>query len=129
MLKTFKALYPPVLLLLVTILLSVTVSLIFILGSVIALLDIKARYIEYKRLRTLILEDAYSSRIHKEVVRMQYSWCSRVAAIAACSYDSELMLTQSSYYYKKGYRWWHIFPVGAPRCFFKISFWKKVIGI
>lgn len=108
-----RAIYPPLLLIILAGVSGYYVFTVLYLGMPFALLDARARYGEYR----VLLKAKCPRRITWLIKRMQFSWCGRTAAIAAK--PSEARET----YEKSGYKWFHIFPVGTPLCFFKIKWW------
>lgn len=88
---------------------------IFFLGVVVMTLDCTARYETYFRLRGHQWQPGLA-------YQMRGSWCSRGVA------EYIWRERAKSLYHTLGYRWYHVFPDGAPRVFFRTSFWKHVIG-
>ncbi len=93
---------------------------IFLIGCGVMAFDALARQREYIRLSRYTLEQAYGYGIVK---KMRYSWCSR--GVAEALWPRATLIYRHAY----GYRWWHIFPDGAPLVFFSLKFWKGVFGI
>lgn len=141
------AVYPP----LVLMALSLTVTLLLggvIVGGLNALvmmiltLDAAARHREYgvlrsalqtyeRRLRSRAPAAGVGRRVMQLIGRMQYSWCSRQAAHAACCAEGYHALAWSQFR-GWGYRPWHLFPKGTftrQSPFLKLSFWRAVIGM
>lgn len=114
-----KALWPPIVLTLLSLILAYSLHIIFLLGSLILFIDIKARYEEYVK---LVNEKSEHKRM-KRIDLMRASNCSRTAAIAAFPDLAK------PHYAKLGYKWYHIFPDGAPQCFFSVKWWKRTLGI
>ena len=113
--KTLTALYPPMLVGLVFLSLSLYEPL-FIIGVPVMIMDTLARHDEYK----LLLSD-YKYK-HRYALRMGDSWCGRTAAVAA-------LPEMKFIYYRKGYRWYNVLPDGFPLIFTKLEFWNSVLGL
>jgi len=91
--------------------------------SVLAELDAYSRFQNYKQLKDQIFLNGYQERLLKPLTR---SSCQREAAILACE---ELGLGQKSksYFYARGYRWYHVIPdfvFKQPMFFFSLYFWR-----
>jgi hypothetical protein len=112
---TMKALHPPMLICLSFLLLSFLNPWFFV-GVLVMLMDVSARYKEYK----LLLSDYQYS--HRYALQMRSSWCGRTAAIAA-------LPEMKFVFYKMGYRWYNVLPDGFPLVFTKSAFWVSVLGI
>lgn len=87
----------------------------FLLG-VIFLFDTGARYREY-----VILVNKGDPWSGRDIRYFRSSYCRRWAARQA-GMDNEI-------FYQLGYRWWHILPDGFPQCFFKLGFWRNLLGL
>ena len=88
----------------------------FLIGVPVMIADVRARYIDYRRL----LGVKYTDRAAKYV---GLSWCGRGVGIAVWGDAAK------SFYIYKGYMWWHILPDGFPLVFLRLAFWKSVLGI
>ncbi|MBI9035314.1 MAG: hypothetical protein JEZ03_12660 [Bacteroidales bacterium] len=74
--------------------------------SVLAELDVRSRYQNYKQLKDQFYENGFQSRIVKPMIK---SRCQRDAALLAASelgYKDKLR----GYFYQQGYRWYHVLP-------------------
>ncbi len=85
------------------------------LGVPVMLADTRSRLKDYLRFR----DCKFSARRARQLGR---SWCSRAVAEA-------IWPEASAYYRRLGYRFWHIFPDGAPMVFFDIRFIRSIIGL
>ena len=95
---------------------AVTIHWVFWIGVFVMVLDVRARYHDF-----LYLQDmAFDERI---AARFGHSWCGR----GVCEYVWPEEATK--YYYDHGYRWYHIVPDGFPFVFFRLDFWKSVLGV
>lgn len=92
------------------------ISVIFLIICIILYVDVYARWKDYTRIRNkpFTIRQAYKYRV---------SWCSRGVATYVWGRSAR------KYYRQLGYKPWHIFPDGAPMCFFQIKFWKGMVGI
>lgn len=86
----------------------------FWIPAVVLLLDVRARLSDFIRFRKI----EYSTRMAE---LLEKSWCKRGVAQAIWP---EAVVD----YHSKGYRLYHILPVGAPKVFFKLRFWEAVLG-
>jgi len=91
--------------------------------SILAELDAYSRYQNYKQIKDQIYFNGYQHRLVKPLSK---SSCQRSAAILA---GSELGCENdiSAYFYKCGYRWYHIIPdfvFSNPLLFFTVFFWR-----
>jgi len=91
-------------------------QLIFFLLGVIFLLDTGARYREY-----VILVNKGGPWTGRDIKYFRSSLCRRWAAVQA-GMDPAI-------FRGLGYRKYHILPDGFPACFFKIGFWRNLLGI
>lgn len=101
-------------------------ALIFFAAVILSLLDLKAQAEEARRLSALFIKGKPSDEAVKLAYKMRRSWCGRGTALAVSRHmggDD----TISAMYFGLGYRWWHIFPDGAPGCFLKLKFWRRVV--
>ena len=73
---------------------------------VLALLDARSRFQDYKRAKDLFFENGFKSRIAKIYI---YSKCQRDAVRVAAK-DLGLLEQLNYFYQTQGYRWYHIFP-------------------
>ena len=93
---------------------------------VLALLDARSRFQDYKRAKDLFYENGFKSRIAKIYMR---SRCQRDAVCAAAK-DLGLLEQLNSFYQTQGYRWYHIFPdfvFKKPWIIFSQRYWKKTL--
>ena len=100
-------------------------SLLIIFGSMsfLAELDGYSRYQNYKQVKDQLFFNGYQERLLKPLLR---SSCQREAAILA-GLELGVGKEVKSFYYKKGYRWFHIIPdfvFQYPFFFFSIYFWR-----
>lgn len=82
----------------------------------ILLLDMGARLREYILLR----EKEWS---HFVAYKFSKSWCKRGVAI------SRYGNVARAHYKAMGYRWYHILPERFLKSFYRINFWKQVVGL
>lgn len=95
---------------------AVSVHPIFYIGVALMILDVRARYKDYLRLK----DTKFDTKIAEKFGR---SWCGR----GVCEYI--WVEEAENYFYSKGYRWYHIFPDGFPGVFLRLDFWKSVVGV
>lgn len=89
---------------------------LFYIGVLIMLLDVRARWVDYRSIR-------HERPSYLRLRLMRGSWCSRgVAEFVWPEYSRTI-------YRHLGYRWYHILPDGAPKCFLDVRFWRHVVGI
>ena len=93
------------------------VSWVFIIGVIIMVADVAARYREWRWYRATDWLGGLTA------FKLRKSWCGRGVAISIWGDKARL------YYRYMGYRWWHILPDGAPGVFLRPQFWKTVIGV
>ena len=108
--------YRPTLVGIISFFFAVLFHWVFWIGVILMIFDARARYKDY-----LYLEDKRFSEAM--CARFGHSWCGR----GVCEYVWPEEATK--YYYDRGYRWYHVFPDGAPWSFFRLDFWKSVIGV
>lgn len=115
--KILFALHPPIIVVSISAYLS-WYHIIFILGVIIMIFDILARYKEY-----LFITNCSSDKKKMSMIKhMKSSWCTRT--VAKYSYHPA-----SSYYKKMGYKWYHIFPDNFHKRIFTFRFWLSLLGI
>lgn len=124
--RFIKALWPPIIL---TLLSASLVSIapgywkvIPVILTVIMVIDIYGRGKCYLRLYSKP-HVAYNTKIWDYYGT---SFCGRNVIKSVCIYDVK------EYYYKKGYRWYHLFPDGTftkRMTLFRLSFWKSIADI
>lgn len=112
--KTYFSISRPLLLFTVAILAAIFLHWMFYVPAIVLLLDVRARLSDFIRFRLL----EYSPRTTE---LLEKSWCKRGVAQAIWPEASED-------FHNKGYRFYHILPVGAPQVFFKLRFWEAVLG-
>lgn len=100
-------------------------SMVLVFGSmgILAELDGYSRYQNYKQVKDQIFINGYQQRLLKPLTR---SSCQREAAILACE-ELGLGKEVKNYFWKKGYRWYHIIPdfvFEYPFFFFSFFFWR-----
>lgn len=132
-----SATWPPLIL---TLIAAVTVwlspwlwlTVLGIFAVILALLDAKARYREFRTLRGYFLDGNMVHSSHM-VRRMRPSFCGRVAAAAAAaSVRATFARSTRDFYFDQGYRPWHVFPDNAftmKSPFLRPSFWARVVGL
>jgi hypothetical protein len=92
--------------------------------AILAELDGYSRYQNYKQIKDQIYLNGYQERLLKPLSK---SSCQRAAAMLA---GNELGIENkiSSYFFNRGYRWYHIIPdfvFSNPLLFFTIYFWRS----
>ncbi len=104
-------------------------TLLIILGlslTIIAELDVHGRYQNYKQVKEKLYKYGYNERIIKLYM---HSNCQRDAVTVAAE-DLKLQKKVKSFFFEKGYRWYHIL-LGAffedPLVIFKNNFWIKIL--
>lgn len=112
--RTYMSVSRPLLLFYIFLLTAIFIHWVFWIPAVILLLDVRARLSDFVRFRHI----AYNQRM---VNLLEKSWCKRGVAQA-------IWREAEPFYYAKGYRFYHVMPVGAPKVFFKLHFWEAVIG-
>ena len=93
---------------------------------VLALLDARSRFQDYKRAKDLFFENGFKSRIAKIYV---YSKCQRDAVRVAAK-DLGLLEQLDYFYQSQGYYWYHIFPdfiFKKPWIVFTRRYWRKTL--
>ena len=131
--KHILPIWPPLVLAGLNLAAALTIHMVFVFGLVLAVLDANARYVEYRQLRFLLRSNKEffgvdmpinGGAVGSQVKRMLKSWCGRNADYYALTHEG---LNGSMVY--ANHRWYHVFPDGTPRVFFKKSFWINVIGL
>ncbi|MEN8123927.1 MAG: hypothetical protein ABFR32_02270 [Bacteroidota bacterium] len=93
---------------------------------IIAELDVRGRYQNYKQVKEKLYKYGYDERI----IRLyMHSNCQRDAARVAGK-DLNHKRKINKYFYKIGYRWYHILPdafVNNPFIIFRKQFWTKIL--
>ncbi len=101
----------------------------FILSiTILAELDVRSRYQNYKQIKDQIFENGYQTRIMKPMLK---SRCQRDAAILAAR-ESGLESRLRSYFSVHGYRWYHVIPdfvFSNPQFFFSKYFWMTTFFV
>jgi hypothetical protein len=93
---------------------------------VVALLDARSRFQDYKRAKDLFFENGFKPRIAKIYI---YSKCQRDAARIAAK-DLGLLEQLDCFYQNQGYHWYHIFPdflFKKPWIIFSRRYWQKTL--
>ena len=93
---------------------------------VLALLDARSRFQDYKRAKDLFFEKGFKSRIAKIYI---HSKCQRDAARVAAK-DLGLLRQLDYFYQTQGYQWYHIFPdfiFRKPLLLFSRRYWRKTL--
>jgi len=91
-----------------------------------AFLDARSRYQDYKRAKDLFFENGFKPRIAKLYI---HSKCQRDAARVAAQ-DLGLLEQLDFFYLGQGYRWYHIFPdflLKKPWIVFSRRYWRKTL--
>lgn len=112
--RAFLSIYRPLFLFSLFLIPAIFLHWVFWLPAAILILDVRARLSDFIRFRRI----AYSPKM---ATLLEKSWCKRGVAQAIWS-EAE------PDYHAKGYRLYHVLPVGAPMVFFKLRFWEAVIG-
>ena len=90
---------------------------------VLAQLDARSRYQNFKQLKDQFILYGYDTRILKPVIK---SRCQRDAAILA-AHRTGFGAQCENHFYKAGYRWYHLLPdfvFSHPQFLFTVYFWK-----
>ena len=93
---------------------------------VLALLDTRSRFQDYKRAKDLFFENGFKSRIAKIYI---HSRCQR-DAIRVAAKDLGLLEQLDHFYQTQGYHWYHIFPdfiFTKPWIVFTRRYWRKTL--
>ena len=93
---------------------------------VIALLDARSRFQDYKRVKDLFYENGFKSRIAKIYI---HSKCQR-DAIRVAARDLGLLEELDSFHQSQGYRWYNILPdfiFKKPWIVFSRRYWRKTL--
>jgi hypothetical protein len=104
-------------------------GLIVVFGStlpIFAELDAYGRYQDYKLLKDKIYKNGYDNRLIKIFM---YSKCQRDSVLVAAE-DLNYINKAEDFFYKSGYRWYHILPdrfVKNPFVIFRKEFWYKIL--
>ena len=91
-----------------------------------AFLDARSRFQDYKRAKDLFFVNGFKSRIAKIYI---HSKCQRDAARVAAK-DLGLLEQLDYFYQSQGYRWYHIFPdfiLKKPWIVFSRRYWRKTL--
>jgi hypothetical protein len=93
---------------------------------VLALLDTRSRFQDYKRVKDLFFENGFKSRIAKIYI------CSRCQrdAVRVAAKDLGLLEQLDHFYQTQGYHWYHIFPdfvFKKPWLIFSQRYWRKTL--
>ena len=99
---------------------AVSTSILFYFPALLGALDMRARYVEYRR---------YKWNVTPTILRMlRRSACQRYAAIAA----SDNMGESIAAYREMGYRWWNVLPDGTfsrNNIYLRKKFYLNLLGI
>ncbi|WP_027177550.1 hypothetical protein [Maridesulfovibrio bastinii] len=93
-------------------------------GACFSVADIIARYREYRRIRKILRQRGFHHRVFNTVAA---SRCQRDAAMLAAKQTGH-KLKASEFYYKLGYRWYHLLPdavLQRPWIIFRFEFLAK----
>ena len=93
---------------------------------ILAELDVRGRYQNYKKVKEKLYKYGYDERLVKLFMHLN---CQRDAARVAGA-DLNHKREINCYFYKKGYRWYHILPdafIKNPSVIFKKGFWDKIL--
>ncbi|MEN8186126.1 MAG: hypothetical protein ABFR05_03235 [Bacteroidota bacterium] len=91
-----------------------------------AFFDALGRYQNYKQIKDKLFEFGYDVRLIKPFM---HSKCQRDAVLVAAN-DLDYKKEVEKLFYKKGYRWYHIFPdafVKNPLILFNKVFWQRIL--
>lgn len=100
----------------------------FYIGAIISLVDLRARYAEY---RTIIKRCKKRKDLEKFIMKMRHTHCQRQVLIAAekkLFKDNLVAFT----YHVMGYRWYHLFPdwfTEDPTRIFSWRFIRSFLGL
>ena len=89
-------------------------------------LDAYGRYQDYKLLKDIIYKNGFDNRLIKIFM---YSKCQRDSVLVAVD-DLEYRKKAEDYFYKNGYRWYHLLPdrfVKKPLVIFRKEFWYRIL--
>ncbi len=106
-------------------------SYLFLFGislAVLAELDVRGRYQNYKQLKDKLFSLGYDDRLIKPFT---HSKCQRLAILEAAK-DLNYVKEMKNSFYKFGYRWYHILPdsfMKNPKVLFKKQFWTKIFFV
>lgn len=114
LIRAYLSVARPLLLFYISLIAALYLHWVFWLPAAILLLDVRARFSDFIRFRRI----PYSKRM---VELLEKSWCKRGVAQA-------IWPQAVPNYQAKGFRFYHVLPVGAPGVFFKLRFWEAVIG-
>ena len=93
---------------------------------IIAELDTLGRYQDYKLIKDIFYKNGYDNRLIKLFMN---SKCQRDSVLVAAD-DLELRKKTEDFFYKSGYRWYHLLPdrfVENPLVIFRKGFWFKIL--
>lgn len=93
---------------------------------VLALLDVRSRFQDYKRAKDMFFKNGFKSRIAKIYI---HSKCQRDAVRVAAK-DLGLLEQLDYFYRSQGYHWYHIFPdfiFKKPWIVFSRRYWRKTL--
>ena len=89
-------------------------------------MDALGRYQNYKQIKDKLYSLGYDERLLNPLM---HSKCQRDAVIMAAE-DLNCKIEVKRYFYKSGYRWYHIFPdsfMNNPLVLFKKVFWTRIL--
>lgn len=131
------AMWPPLLLLVLDI--AVTAAAVLVgfvwlaipgaIGAAILVLDAWGRKVDFRH----AVRHLSAGRSPERVAgTYQFSWCGRVACLAAArEVGAEKARAVEDYYRTGGYRWWHVFPDNTftrNSPFLSLRFWRITLG-
>ena len=94
--------------------------------------DAVCRFQNYKQAKDLLYEKQHNVQSRKRIAKLfAVSRCQREAAMVAAR-DLGLHIELAEYYYRSGYRWYHIIPdsvVRSPLLLLRRSYWKNTLFV
>lgn len=94
--------------------------------ALVAMLDLRSRFQEYKRAKDLFFENGFQPRIAGLFI---YSRCQR-DAVREAARDLGVLDRLDRYYADKGYRWFHVLPdvvYRRPGVLLSRGYWRKTL--
>jgi hypothetical protein len=96
----------------------------FFTNSILAELDARSRYQNYKQVKDQLFMNGYSERILRPMLK---SMCQRDAVLLAAK-ELEMGMRCEIYFKRNGYRWYHVIPdfiFHQPQFLFSKYFWRS----
>jgi len=88
--------------------------------------DANGRYQNYKQIKDAFYKMGYDSRLIKPFMSSRCQRDAVIVAAADLNYKNEVKI----FFYKKGYRWYHVLPeafLKNPLVIFKKVFWTRIL--